>query len=385
METVINAIPLLSPLTGIGNCIYHTARALLDLEDDNHYTFYYSYFSRKLICPAYPEDEPADRRFGTLHNAKGFLDRHHTVRALARRCAETWHRLITSTRRFDLYYEPNYIPLHMRAKYRVVTVHDLSFHLHPEWHPADRIDYFSKRFVKRLDSADIVTVDSEFTRDELLDLTDIDPERVRVVHLGYDKDVFRKRDEEEVARFRAEKNLPERFVLFVGSIEPRKNINRLLEAYALLPADVRRDNKLVLAGFRGWRNEATMELVRRMAHDVTFLGYLDVDHLALAYNAATVFAYPSLYEGFGLPPLEALACGCPVLASDIPPLREVCAHSAHFVPAEEPEAIAAALGNLLEDNQLRRTLSGDGLARAEAFGWDKTARDMLAVFRELVG
>ena len=385
MHVVINAIPLVSTLTGIGNCIYHTARALVDLDESNRYTFYYSYFSRKLICPDHPEAAPVDAPFGALHAAKGFLDRHPVVRAVARCGAEAWHHLAALPRRFDLYYEPNYIPLPLRARRCVVTVHDLSFHVHPDWHPADRVRYFTRRFFNRIERADVVTVDSEFTRDELLDAAKIDPARVHVVRLGCDHAIFHPRGDDEVLRFRAEHALPDRFVLFVGSIEPRKNLDRLLDAYARLPEQTRREYKLVLAGFAGWHNETTMRRVDAMKEHVRFLGYLDVDDLACCYSAATVFAYPSLYEGFGLPPLEALACRCPVLASDIPPLREVLGDAACFVPAESVDGISEGLANLLRDNGLRESLSARGLARARAFTWDRTAREMLGIFDDLAG
>ena len=126
-----------------------------------------------------------------------------------------------------------------------------------------------------------------------------------------------------------------------------------------------------------------MRLIERMKGDVMFLGYLDVDELSLAYNAAAVFAYPSLYEGFGLPPLEAMACGAPVVVSDIGPLREVCGESAWFVGPESPESIAHGLEKVLADDELRGALSLGGLERARLFGWKFTARRMLDIFEDL--
>ena len=128
-----------------------------------------------------------------------------------------------------------------------------------------------------------------------------------------------------------------------------------------------------------------MRLVNEMRSDVTFLGYLDVNELALCYNAAAAFAYPSLYEGFGLPPLEALACGCPVVASNIPPLVEVCADAACFVEPEHAESIAEGLHKVLTDKDLRQALSRKGTARASRFSWEITAREMLDIFEELEG
>jgi glycosyltransferase involved in cell wall biosynthesis len=267
----------------------------------------------------------------------------------------------------------------------VTTVHDLSFHAHPEWHPKDRIDFFGAYFQKRILRSDVITVDSEFTRGEALRLLDCDARRVRVVHLGCDHAMFRPAESEAVAYFRHRRQLPEKFVLFVGSIEPRKNIARLLEAYGALPADLRAEYPLVLAGFAGWHNEEVMRSIARMKADVRFLGYLDVADLSLAYSAATVFAYPSLYEGFGLPPLEAMACGAPVLASDIPPLHEVCADAAHYADPLTTEALAAELRNLLQNKALREGLSAKGLARAKSFSWEKTARELLSIFQEVAG
>lgn len=385
MRIVINAIPLLTRLTGVGNCIYHTAKALLDIDHANTYSFYYSYFSDKLHCPAYPTEEGPSAAFGLLHSLKGFLDENPQVRSVFRTFAQTYHKFAAGTMNFDLYYEPNYVPLEMKADHVVTTVHDLSFHAHPEWHPQDRIDFFGAYFHKRILRSDVITVDSEFTRGEVLKLLGCDERRVRVVHLGYDRAMFRPAESEAVAYFRHRHQLPETFVLFVGSIEPRKNIARLLEAYATLPAEMRAEYPLVLAGFAGWHNEEVMQSIARMKADVRFLGYLDVADLALAYNAATVFAYPSLYEGFGLPPLEAMACGAPVLASDIPPLHEVCGDAARYADPLATDALAEELRNLLQDKSLRDALSARGLARAKGFSWEKTARNLLAIFQEVAG
>jgi iron-only hydrogenase group A len=215
---------------------------------------------------------------------------------------EEWNKQISARKNIDVYFEPNYIPVAFKTKKIVTTVHDFSFYHHPEWHPRDRVLYFNKYFYKRIHSSDLIVTDSRFVRDEAREILKIDDARLRVAHIGYDRRLFRPYPAEEVAEFRNRYQLPERFVLFVGSIEPRKNIERLLLAYQSLPPGLKQDYKLVLAGFEGWRNKTIMQLIGQMHEHVIFLGYLTVKELALAYNAAAVFAFPSLYEGFGLPP-----------------------------------------------------------------------------------
>ena len=382
MNIVINTIPLLSRLTGVGNCICHTARALTEIDPDNRYTFYYGLFSDRLVCPAHPGGDPLEPGPAVLHRAKRLLDAHPAGRGFVRSVARTWHLAVGVTRHFDLYWEPNYVPIDLRASKLVTTVHDLSFIHHPEWHPPDRLDYFGRHFLRCLGRAAVIAVDSEFARTELRGLLKTDDGRVRVVHPGYDATVFRPRDPEEVERFRRAYDLGETFLLTVGAIEPRKTIDRLLEAYARLPLKVRRDCPLVLVGFSGWHSKDTLRRIGTMAPDVKHLGYLPTGELALAYAAATAFVYPSLYEGFGLPLLEAFACGCPVVASRIPPVVETAGDAACFVDPLDVEAITDGLRNILTDNDLRRSLVRKGRKRVERFTWKHTARAMLDVFKE---
>jgi glycosyltransferase involved in cell wall biosynthesis len=203
--------------------------------------------------------------------------------------------------------------------------------------------------------------------------------------MGYDASLFREYPREIVEQFRVAHKLPERFILFVGSIEPRKNLERLLTAYLHLPATIRKEYKLVLTGFAGWKNASIMELIARAQEQIIFLGYLSVHELALLYNAADIFAYPSLYEGFGLPPIEAMACGTPVLVSNVASLPEVCGEAAMYCDPLNVEHITAQLQSLLADSALQKQLVEKGKQQIRTYTWKNSAQQLLSLFHEVSG
>ena len=261
----------------------------------------------------------------------------------------------------------------------VVTIHDLSFIRFPTlFRAANRLylsvlTRLSARRAQRLIAVSIQTAD-EITR-----LLGVPPERIDVVYHGVDP-VFRPLPADEIAAFRQRRGLPERYVLFVGTLEPRKNLVRLVEAFARI-----RENqvKLVLAGGRGWLYDELFDTVETLGlqEDVIFPGYVTTEELPLWYNAATIFCYPSVYEGFGFPVLEAQACGTPVLTSNISSLPEAAGDGALLVDPYDVDALAAGLHRLLHDESLRHQLQEDGLAHAGRFSWPDTARETARVYR----
>ncbi len=376
MRIVINTSVLLTPATGVGTYVYESARALAAVGGGHDYTYYDGRFSGTLPDPS----SLSGRRLA--RGVKKALDRFPAARGLARRVGQAFLPVIarrtrmSAPRSFDVYWEPNYIPLGLDAKRLVVTVHDLSVTTHPEWHPADRVAHYAKHFRAGLERADVIVAASEFTRRKLVDILRIDPSRIRVIYPGCDFDRFH-------PKLGTVPGFPERFVLAVGSpTDPRKNLARLLEAWQLLSAPLRREFTLIIAGPppRASSSSCRASSPKPQASSPLHVGYLTRDDLAAAYSSATAVIYPSLYEGFGLPPLEAMACGCPVIASDIPPVREVCGGCAEFVDPASPESIASGLARVLESADLRREMSLSGPARAKLFTWDRTARELLQTF-----
>lgn len=275
---------------------------------------------------------------------------------------------------------------HRRRRRLVVTIYDLSFVTHPESHLPANVEHCLRGTKLAIDRADALIAISEATRRDLIDEMGAPPERIVVTPLASDPRLRRVSDPGRLAAVRRRYELPERFILFLGAMEPRKNLLRLIEAFAALRPALRRETVLVVAGAHGWLNDSVRERVGKLglAESVRFPGYIAGDDVAALYSLATVFAYPSLWEGFGLPVLEAMACGTPVLTSDVSALPEVAGDAALFVPPTDVEAIADGLTRLLGDAALRADLGARGLRRAAAFSWERCARETLAVYTSVV-
>jgi glycosyltransferase involved in cell wall biosynthesis len=243
--------------------------------------------------------------------------------------------------------------------------------------------YWLPRIVPRLDR--IITI-SQNSKNDICEYLKMPEEKVEVIHLAADQG-FRTLTEEEVNPVLSQHRLCSPYILFVGSLEPRKNLIRLLEAYA----DLRKITTkwgLVIVGVRNnWKSTPVASKVEELdlQDSVTFTGYLPDEDLPAIYNGADVFCFPSLYEGFGLPVLEAMACGTPVITSNISSLPEVAGDAALLVDPYSVKEIASAMQNLLEDEDLAQSVRDKGLKRAAQFTWERTARETLAVYRNVLG
>jgi len=264
----------------------------------------------------------------------------------------------------------------------VVTIYDLSFLLYPESFKRSKNFYlglFTRLSARR--ARRIIAI-SESTKQDVIRLLGVSPEKVEVVYCGIDE-TFRPLAGDQVAAFRSKRSLPERFILFVGTIEPRKNVTRLIEAFANLHTRRLTDLKLVIGGAKGWFYEDVFTRVEELGleGEVMFPGYIPVSELPLWYNAAELFVYPSLYEGFGLPPLEAMACGTPVVTANTSSLPEVVGEAGLTVDPLDAEGLAETIRRALDDGALRREMKERGLQRAKGFSWTKAAQETVQVYR----
>ncbi len=279
----------------------------------------------------------------------------------------------------DLIHEPAFVGPAVGGRPMVVTVHDLSFLLYPQsFRTLNRLylKHFAGLSVRR---ARRVIAVSESTKQDLVHLYGLTPDKIDVVHNGVD-DQFQPLPSEQVAAFRKNQNLPLRFLHFVGTLEPRKNVTGLIQAYARLPKP---RPPLLLVGGKGWLYDEIFARVEALdlATEVHFVGYVPADELPWWYNAATLFVYPSLYEGFGLPPLEAMACGTPVITSTASSLPEVVGKAGLAVSPADTEALATAMQRVLEDQDCWESMQSAGLLQARAFSWQRTAAQTVDSYR----
>jgi len=268
----------------------------------------------------------------------------------------------------------------------VVTIHDLSPFLFPELYRPSRRLYQQTQLRRSARQAAHIIADSEATRQDVIHILGAPPERVTAIPLGVEETLRPITDPKALAAFRQRHGLERPYILFVGTLEPRKNIPCLLEAFALLKARQNVSHALVLVGGKGWYYEALFERISKLGlgKDVYFAGYAADRDLPYWYSAAEAFVYPSLYEGFGLPPLEAMACGVPVIVSRASSLPEAVGEAGLLVEPDDPQALAEAISLLLEDADLRERLRRAGFERAAQLTWRRTAQRTAAIYLHIL-
>ncbi len=283
----------------------------------------------------------------------------------------------------DLLHSQAFVAPVLSNKPSVVTIYDLSFLRSPErfkWANRTYLRWFTGMSVKR---ASRVIAISHYTKKDIVRVYGISPDKIDVVYSGLDPQ-FARPTKQAIEEFREARGLPEKFILYLGTIEPRKNLSTLIRAYAKVrPAGV----KLVCAGGRGWMYEDVFQTVEelRLSRDVIFPGFLPEDELPLWYSAADIFVYPSAYEGFGLPVIEALACGVPTITTNATSLPEAAGQAALLVPPDDTTALAEALDGLINNPSQQADLAAGGPQQAMRFTWPEAARRTACVYAKALG
>jgi glycosyltransferase involved in cell wall biosynthesis len=289
-----------------------------------------------------------------------------------------------STKGLDVLHSPDFIPPFRRNCRSVITIHDLVFILYPHFLTKDAARYYGQidQAVRRTDA--IIAV-SEATKRDLIRLVGAPEHKISVIYEGASPYFRPMRSPEVTERVRERFGLQQDFILFVSTIEPRKNVPTLLQGFRHLLDAYHPEVKLVLAGEKGWLYDEVFQRVSdlNLVDDVMFLGRVTTEELLWLYNSAQMLVAPSIYEGFGLTPLEAMACGTPVVVSNVSSLPEVVGDAGLLVNPESVEELAVAMWRVLTDSELRASLMDKGIKRAASFSWDKAARETLKLYRSL--
>jgi glycosyltransferase involved in cell wall biosynthesis len=300
--------------------------------------------------------------------------------------AALWHRarvplpIETFIGRIDVFYSPDFLLPPTLAQRKLLTIHDLSYVRVPECFPAPLLNYLNRAVPPSVARADLILADAASTQRDLIDVYGVPPDKIKVLYSGVDPRFRPDVSEESKARVR---NLTgdKPYVLSVSTIQPRKNYVRLIEAFAKIIFDVQFsicDLQLVIAGARGWMFKKVFETVHRLGLQdrVLFPQFVADDDLPALYAGATLFVYPSLYEGFGLPVVEAMACGAPVVSSNASSLPEVGGDAVRYFDPRDVDAMAETMRSALSDKALRNDLRTRGIAQAKKFSWDMAAREL---------
>jgi glycosyltransferase involved in cell wall biosynthesis len=372
----IDYTPGVNQRGGIGRYTRELFKALIAQDTDDQFVLYFNHARNHRPPPIFPGVK------NVLEKPLGVPDRWMSV---------LWFRLHAPfpvdfvTGPVDIFHFPDFVLPPVRRGRRVVTVHDLSFLLHPEHADEGLRNYLERTVPISVRNADFVVVDSANTQNELICLMDADPAKVEVVYPAI-SEAFRPIDDQELLDgVRSKYSLHFPFLFWVSMIEPRKNVPRLLQAYARLKQEIDIPHRMVIGGGLGWMYEPVFQTVEELnlAEDVVFLGYVPDEDLPALYNLADVFIYPSIYEGFGIPPLEAMACGTPVVTSNTSSLPEAVGDAGLMAAPTDIAGIADAMGQILTNPSLRQDLQRRGLERARLFTWQASAEKILSIYRRL--
>ncbi len=373
MHIGLDGLPLTSPKTGVGHYTFELARALAQAAPENTFELVYpsTYAPVELDANSAGGELPAN--LGLKRALVGPLGRHWWSNGLPR---------YVRRNKIELFHGTNYdVPLGRRCA-TVLTIHDLSLLLYPDTHRKRSVSRARRRTPLMARTADAIITPSESVRREVCDLLDVNAEKVFAIPEAA-RAAFQPVDFDSTREVRCKLGCGDEFLLAVGTIEPRKNLNVLVTAFEQFTR-ARPDSKLklVIAGGRGWLSDPFFENIKKSAarYRIVITDYLHDAELRALYSSCRAFVYPSLYEGFGLPPLEAMACGAPVIASRIPALVEIAGEAASFFEPTDSADLYENILALLEDANARGKFSVAGKARAAEFSWQKAAHKTLEVY-----
>ena len=383
MKVILSIDPVRFPLTGIGRYTFELAKHLKEVSEIQELLFLSGYRFTQLPIP---KEATSSTNSGiATNNFRRTILKSSLAIDLYSRISPMIKRYALKQYSQYLFHGPNfYLPPFSGPS--VCTFHDLSVFTWAFCHPSERVRYMSKEIELTLKRADMLITDSEYIRQEVAAYFAWPLNKIRAVPLACSND-FHPRGVNELMPVLAKQGLTfQGYSLYVGTIEPRKNLEGLFDAYALLPLSIRKKWPLVLIGFKGWRSEHLHTRIKAAVFEgwAQYLGFVKADELPLFYAGARIFIFPSHYEGFGLPVLEAMASGIPVVCSNISTLKEVVGNAAAICDPKDVETLSELIKMALEDDNWRVQSIINGLVQADGFSWKRCAEETFSVYEELM-
>lgn len=363
--------------SGVSEYTLRLVSELLRLDKQNEYVLYYN--CGRDISARLPQFQQANVRVvGTRYPNKFF---NYVLQKIFH-----YPKIDRVVGGADVFWSPhiNFLSLSNQPK-KFLTIHDLSFLRYPDFFSGRKNFWHRAVNIKRLAAGfDHFIAVSENTKNDIVDLLDVPAERVDVIYSGVDESYAPVNNVDVLEKVRSKYVLPGKFILYLGNVEPRKNLVGLIKAYTELRQNNPElsDYQLVIAGATGWKIAQIFQALYASPYqdDIKFLGYVDKEDKPALYTMSSVFAYPSFYEGFGFPPLEAMACGTPVVTSNISSLPEIVGSSALTIDPYNTRAIAEAIKQVLSSPDLAESLRQKGLEQVKKFNWEAAAQRYLDIF-----
>ncbi|HEX7260107.1 MAG TPA: glycosyltransferase family 1 protein [Candidatus Saccharimonadia bacterium] len=378
MKIFVEGTPLFLQRTGVGQYTKNLMDVLLKLDERNHYTIFgFLFIGKRFTNKPIPEGPKLSYKLVRYLPSKIF-------NAVVRRLFLPPLDLLALSKP-DIFFFPNFVryPLIFGAK-SIVVIYDLSYIVQAQFSASPNRKYLTRYVPDSVKKADHVITISQNSKKEIMEHYGVPSQKITIVTPAINHQIFFPRPDKEVEAIRQKYDISKPYILYAGTLEPRKNIIGILDAFAELDAGLLQTHALVLAGGKGWLDHEIHAKIKELSElDIIVTGYLPDEDLPAIYSGASLFVYPSFYEGFGIPPLEAMACGVPVITSDNSSLPEVVGDAGIMIDAHSTPALTRSMQKVLTDPGLVKQLRGRGLKQAKRFNWEQSGKILLEVINTI--
>lgn len=373
MNIGIDISSVVNQKTGVARYTKQLVKNLLEIDKENRYTLYSFFGSRKNTLPF--------NKNNAIFKAYNYPPQSFKTFLLMLRLLNKSPDFLT--KEADIMHSTDLLFPASSNKPSVLTVHDLIFLRFPRFYTQKNRSYMKSMAKFSIKNASHIICYSQATKKDIVNLLAVDENKISVIYLGVEK-YFKRTNNRSISLAKQKYKLPRNYILTLSTIEPRKNLKRLIQAFNSIKSEIG-DFKLVIVGQRGWKYRKFFQFLSQMdvEEDIVLTGYVNDKDLPAIYSGASVFAYPSLYEGFGLPVLEAMACGTPVVCANTSSLPEIVGEAAVTINPYSVKEIATGIKNVIVDKNLAKTLSNESIKQARKFSWENTAKQTLAIYKQV--